>query len=102
MNHGDTEDTEEVDFSLAGRLRPGKRASASGGSSYSSTPTIVMRSSVLKNLPEGLSSFARSPSPDRAKIKFTLCSLCLCGDLKRDSAWQESVTNDKCEMPDVK
>jgi hypothetical protein len=26
-NHGDTEDTEEVEISLAGRLRPGKNAS---------------------------------------------------------------------------
>jgi len=31
-------------------------------------------------MPEGLSFFARSVSPDRAKLKTTLCSLCLCGE----------------------
>ena len=35
MNHRDTEVTERVVFSLAGRRRPGKRASAFGGSSFS-------------------------------------------------------------------
>jgi hypothetical protein len=83
IHHGDTEDTEEMNFSLAGRRRPGKRASAFGGSSFSSRPTIVMRSLVPKNLPGGLSSLARSSSPDRAKTKFALCSLCLCGSIEQ-------------------
>jgi hypothetical protein len=33
----------------------------------------------IKQSPAGLGSFARSSSPDRAKKKFPLCSLCLCG-----------------------
>jgi hypothetical protein len=67
MNHRDTEDTERVVFSLAGRRRPGKRASAFGGSSFSRTPTVSRSTLILKNLPEGLCSFARSSSPERAK-----------------------------------
>ncbi|MGD8435606.1 MAG: hypothetical protein PVI73_15920, partial [Syntrophobacterales bacterium] len=35
---------------------------------------------VLEDLPAGLRSFARSPSPDRAKNKLALCTLCLCGE----------------------
>jgi hypothetical protein len=31
-------------------------------------------------VPAGLRAFARSPSPDRAKRKSTLCPLCLCGE----------------------
>jgi hypothetical protein len=60
MNHRDTEDTERVVFSLAGRRRPGKRASAFGGSSFSRTPNVSRSKLILKNLPEGLCSFLRA------------------------------------------
>ncbi|MDH3963248.1 MAG: hypothetical protein WBF55_04915 [Syntrophobacteria bacterium] len=39
INHGDTEDTEERYFSLAGRRRPEKRATAFGGTSGWQIPT---------------------------------------------------------------
>ena len=47
-------------FSLAGRRRPGKRASAFGGSSFSRTPNVSRSKLILKNLPEGLCSFLRA------------------------------------------
>jgi hypothetical protein len=70
FNHGDTEDTEEMDFSLAGRRRPGKSASAFGGVPFMEKPRWSSQITAEK-LPKGLRSFARSSSPDRAKKGLT-------------------------------
>jgi len=63
-----------MDFSLAGRRRPGKSASAFGGVSFMEKPRWSSQITAEK-LPKGLRSFARSSSPDRAK-KSLLCALC--------------------------
>jgi hypothetical protein len=68
IHHRGTEDTEEGDFSLAGRRRPGKRASASGESSS------FLRASL------GVPPFGRVPGlPDRrlpiGQKNSSLCAL---------------------------
>jgi hypothetical protein len=57
----------------------GKKLSPEGERFFVSELTATSESNAKSRLPGGLGSFARSPSPDRAKIKFALCSLCLCG-----------------------
>jgi hypothetical protein len=66
-------------FSPVGRRRPGKKPSPDGDRLFVSKLTAILGSNAESRLPRGLSSSARSPSPDRAEIKFALCSLCLCG-----------------------
>ncbi|MEJ2232831.1 MAG: hypothetical protein P8X67_02800 [Syntrophobacterales bacterium] len=57
----------------------GKEPPAFGGSSNSTPRTTEARIVERRTLPGGLHSFARSPSPDRAKKQYALCSLCLRG-----------------------
>jgi hypothetical protein len=68
-----------MDFSLAGRYGQGKESSAFGGSSFAKTQLCAYKLLMSGRLPVGTGSFARSPSPDRAKKEFALC---LCGEEK--------------------
>ena len=67
-------------FSPGRETRPPRLSESDGGQAtarekslrlrrkpFSLTPTVAMKPSVYETVPAGLRSFARSPSPDRAK-----------------------------------
>jgi hypothetical protein len=74
FNHGDTEDTEEMDFSLAGRRRPGKSASAFGASLSWKNPAGLHRL-PQRNCPKGCVLLPDRRLPIGQK-KSLLCALC--------------------------
>ncbi len=53
IHHRGTENTEKGDFSLAGRRRPGKRASASGESSLAWLQPLTSSHRVTRSCPQG-------------------------------------------------
>ena len=52
FNHGDTEDTEDTMFSLAGRRRPGKKAIALGEGLFYPESGVVSASTLERHHPE--------------------------------------------------
>jgi len=79
--HRGTEHTEDVVFSLAGRRRPGKRASASGASSSAWLQPLPSSHRVSRSCPQGCDLLPDRRLPIGQKILFPLCSPCLCGSI---------------------
>ena len=87
-NHRDTEDTEEMSFFPGRETTAREKCLRLRRTPLEQKPESPALAWNVKNLPGGLRSFARSPSPDRAKTDFALCTPCLCGKQNERYRWQ--------------